>query len=247
MKRARKIAYGLVALMMSASMAMAADIAIVDAPPATPPPPPAVTFDWAGPYAGVTGGIGVMPDYGIGPYGGVLAGFLVQRDRLVFGIEADANLGWAGVNPQPVCTDPTENCTNSEFPRYVGTNAHLRAIAGFAPGDRVMLFLSGGLAVANFVAGAFSEAAGGGETDFDEDLTSILTVGWSMGAGGEVRLQNGLRVRGEVLFDRLPMLLSWSNSSSATVTCCFSAALTNNIDYQLPWVTSIRLGLIWDF
>ncbi len=147
---------------MIGSSAYAADI--------EPPAP----YDWSGLYLGLHAGY-LWGDVSIeeeeaapggdieGFVGGALAGFNVQFDSLVLGVEGD--IGWSdadGEGGQILVID---------YSYDLNWNAHIRAKAGFAF-DNTLIFVAGGYAHADL--------------DIDQEVSGGIGGGydgWSIGGG----------------------------------------------------------------
>lgn len=134
----KKYAAAAVALVVVSGSVMAADI-----PSLAPPAPPAVyiepstVVDWTGPYAGMVAG------YGWGAFGGditasingavagAFTGYNYQRNRLVFGTEAD--FMWSNRN---------DGGTNA-----VNWSGNARGRFGYLINDSLMVYGTAGVAV----------------------------------------------------------------------------------------------------
>lgn len=162
--------------------------------------PVAAAFDWAGGYIGVNagGGFGTfkhpVPDSnGLsfdvtagGFLGGVQAGYNWQSGKAVYGLEADFQ-GSAAKGAFSISGAPSPNTYIDTKIGWFGT---LRARAGYAPADRVMVYGTGGLAYGNV------------RTDFDYGLfrSSKTRLGWTMGAGAEYALNANWTLKSEYLY-----------------------------------------------
>jgi outer membrane immunogenic protein len=181
------VALGLVA---AASCAQAADLSVA---PLYKAPPPAQyvspAYDWSGFYVGVNGGggwghskwdaSGVSTGLSGGLVGGT-AGYNMQYGRAVFGIEGD--IDWAhlqGSAASPLCP---AGCTTSD--NWLST---VRGRLGYSF-DRVMPYVTGGLAVGDIKA-ATPGLAGGSSTN----------AGWTLGGGIEVALPGNWSAKAEYL------------------------------------------------
>lgn len=143
--------------------------------------PPADTYrpvaNWKGAYAGVNvgGGVGrVGPTNTSGVLGGVQGGYNAQFDQVVVGGEADLTL--SDVRNKSWSEKSRENWTGTA-----------RARAGYAFGN-VLAYGTGGLAV-----GGHSYTNRYGKTDSTD-------VGYVLGAGAEVQVQQNVTLRGEYLY-----------------------------------------------
>ena len=137
---------------------------------------------WTGVYAGVTLGYGFgettvhdMLSIGIdtdGFTGGIFGGAQYQFDNFVVGAETDIGYNW-------------NSGQNGLYEAETGFDGSLRARLGFAPTDRVLLYGTAGLAYGRV------EVTDGVATD---DATM---VGWTAGAGADVKFTEGMFGRAE--------------------------------------------------
>ncbi|MGE0238178.1 MAG: outer membrane protein [Parvibaculaceae bacterium] len=178
----RSLTCGCAALLM-ASSAYAADI---EAP---------APYDWNGFYLGLHAGY-LWGDVDIeeegevaasggdidGFVGGALAGFNVQFDPLVLGLEAD--IGWTDVDGDGVAPPP-----EPDYSYELNWNAHVRARAGFAF-DNALIFVAGGLAIADLDIDQYNTNQIGGDY-----------YGWSIGGGIDYAFTDALIGRIEYLHD----------------------------------------------
>jgi len=174
-----------------AQAAAAADLPVRQPPPPIKAPPYVPQFSWTGFYAGVNGGYGFgttkwnsvpasfKADGGLA--GGQL-GYNLQVGQLVWGLEADGD--WSGVRG----TDNMLLCNGVPCMTRSDFLATARGRAGFAI-DRVMPYLTGGLAVGDIRTGA-NGVAGSNRTN----------AGWTGGAGIEYSLAPNWSVKAEYLF-----------------------------------------------
>ncbi|WP_185983240.1 outer membrane protein [Aureimonas mangrovi] len=179
--RAFSVAGALAAMTVGAS---AADVVIVDTPPLASAEFPSV-YTWSGPYAG--GFVGYnFADFdqaggasfdGEGLVGGVYAGYNLQTEQFVYGIEGDigaSDLSAGGFN---VATGTPIGADSTAF-------GSLRARVGIAY-DPILLFATGGLAVAG------NELSLGGAQD------SNTHFGYTVGAGVEAAVTDNITSRVE--------------------------------------------------
>ncbi|WP_127143672.1 outer membrane protein [Pelagibacterium montanilacus] len=168
-------------------------------------PAPALAHDWSGIYLGINAGFGSGTTYaedddaydfgGIsqnafddisGFLGGVQAGANFQADMFVLGIEGDIQLSTMS---QTVTTNTPNEATMSLD--YFGT---VRARAGVAL-DNVMPYLTGGIAY------------GGGTLDAEDTglnaSDSQTHVGWTVGGGVEVAMDESVSFKAEYLYTDL--------------------------------------------
>jgi outer membrane immunogenic protein len=183
-----------IATLALSGAANAADLP-VKAYKAPPPPPP--VFSWTGCYLGANVGYGWGPrsidafddrtratdvgnwDFnGSGVVGGGQVGCNWQTGALVFGLEGDFQ--GTGVRSHNH-GQPFDGETNMNFD--MPWLATARGRIGYAGWDRVLVYATGGLAVASVKYEADDFANNG--TDYIESRTR---VGWTVGAGIETAL-----------------------------------------------------------
>ncbi len=180
----------LLAIMVGAATAQAADLPRrempVKAPAAYVEPP----FTWTGFYLGLNGGGafgrstfgGAVPtafDTSGGLVGGTI-GYNWQAGQIVFGLEGDAD--WANIRGSAACGGFTVCSTRSDF------LATARGRLGYAFG-RFLPYVTGGLAVGNIR----SSVAGFGTTD-------VTNAGWTVGAGVEAAFARNWSAKLEYLY-----------------------------------------------
>ncbi|WP_165784341.1 outer membrane protein [Zhengella mangrovi] len=166
----------------AATPALAADV-ITEAPPAPPAAPmeePPV--GWDGAYAGITGSFTSGLAHHSQPFanrhvidgfnGGAFAGYNFQQGNMVYGLEADISGGGIDGN-------------NAGRGLETSVDGSLRARAGVALGDRTLLYGTGGLVVGKL------RAAEGGVLD------TKTGIGWTAGAGVDVKLTDNMFARTE--------------------------------------------------
>ena len=170
-------------VMLPAAQAFAADAVVAEPTPAYAPE--ASVYTWSGPYAGGFVGYnfanvdqsGGAKFDGDGVVGGVYTGYTLQNGALVYGAEADlgaSDLSAGGFN---VATGVPISADSTAF-------GSLRALVGVA-WDPIMLFATGGVAVAN------KELSLGNVSD---DKTH---VGYTLGAGVEAKVTDSVTSRVE--------------------------------------------------
>jgi len=204
-------------------MFYASDVVRREAMPAGP------SFDWAGGYVGVNagggfgtfkhpvvGGNGISFDVTAGGFlGGVQAGYNWQSGQAVYGLEADfqgsATKGAFSISSVP---DPY-------IDTKVGWFGTLRARAGYAPVDRIMIYGTAGLAYGN-VETAFGYGA---------YRSSRTKAGWTIGAGAEYALDANWTFKSEYLY---------TDFGKSTVSPDIS--LRNDVAFHL-----VRAGLNYKF
>lgn len=194
----KKILLSATALTALSFSAFAADLPSRQAPQAFAPAP---IFTWTGFYVGGTvGAVGLSTNYNIDDYsnqnakgtgGGALAGLTVgynyQIGAVVLGAEADYSLSTAG-NSASGLNIPGASADMKSF----GT---LRARVGYTV-DRVLVYVTGGLAVANLKGSSF-------DYYLDSDCRagfSRTKLGWTLGAGVEYALTSHISLKAEALY-----------------------------------------------
>ena len=211
------------------------------------PEPP--SFDWTGFYAGVTAGVGgfnlaaTVDDVSdseqvAGFLGGVRAGYNVDFDPLVVGVEADLNfadLSFYEQNDDAVAT--------SDIP-WIAT---VRGRVGVAVPDTplpALIYGTGGLAVAQI-----KHSIGDTSTVFDPILfgpngADEARAGYVVGAGVEMAVTDNVLVGLEYLY----MDFGKTTVDVVCVVCCGSASAGTSIPLHLEeQVQTIRLNLSWKF
>ncbi len=174
--------------LLAAHCAAAADLSLAPlykAPPALQPQ----AYDWSGFYFGANGGGGWGHSWwnanatGInlpGAQAGGTAGYNFQFGRTVLGVEGD--IDWSGLNGSSTSPGCPAGCSASDS--WLST---VRGRVGYAF-DRVMPYVTGGLAVGDIRAAA--PGFSGGDT---------TNAGWTVGAGLEVALPGNWSAKAEYL------------------------------------------------
>ncbi len=170
-------------LMLPAAQAFAADVVLSEPAPVTAPEHSVYT--WSGPYAGGFVGYnfanldqsGGAKFDGEGAVGGVYAGYSLQNGNLVYGAEGDIGASDVSAGGFNVATGVPISADSTAF-------GSLRALVGVA-WDPIMLFATGGVAVAN------KELSLGAATD---DNTH---VGYTLGAGVQAKVTDSVTSRVE--------------------------------------------------
>ena len=203
------------------SIAVGVTAAFVSAASAADISEPAYSYDWSGAYVGVHGGY-VWGEADVtydnepgggdldgGFWGGALAGYNLQYDAIVFGVEGDFGLGDVSGKGGggPIDPEPPEVY---DYSYGLDWNAHLRARAGFAV-DRALFFVTGGLAVAEHTLGVeetntgiiICQACKGIDPSTTRSLgsDSQTHVGFTIGGGIEYALSDNVLLRAEYLYD----------------------------------------------
>lgn len=222
---------GVILAAMLSSQAIATDISqpIHRKGPAISP-----VYSWSGIYAGAHIGYdwgrarvsdnGVLAESGVpmdGAIGGLLAGVNWQAGTFVYGVEADFGVtklrgrGTVAAPPIPIVQPPNYY--------KVDVNGSIRARAGFTVLPTTLIYVAGGLAVADF------EFRQGGT---QSPISNVLT-GWTVGAGIDHSLSQNLLGRVEYLY------ADYGNASfSVTPNDVYNVSLTSQ---------TLRGALIWSF
>jgi outer membrane immunogenic protein len=172
---------GLLVLMAAATSTRAADIPVKAG--RAPASATVASFDWTGPYAGGTAGYGwgrsQICDFDVsacsntydirGFVGGATVGYNWQVGGWVLGLEGD--MSYANIDGSTPSSDGF-GC-DIECRTEVQWFSTLRGRAGLTF-DRLLMFVSGGLAVAHLEAGLVGNPLG-----------SATKTGWTLGAGLE--------------------------------------------------------------
>lgn len=129
--------------------------------------------------------------------GGVYGGYNWQFNNVVVGIEADLNYAdrkATGVSIQPSLTAPGETLT-----RVYGTGGSwfgtVRGRLGWAF-DKALIYATGGLAYGTNSAGYYAGGNGYNWMGIDDGVK----WGWTVGGGGEYRLDSHWSLRAEYLY-----------------------------------------------
>ena len=150
-------------------------------------------YDWSGFYGGVhagylwgdvdltDNGVALPPAKFNGFVGGPLAGFNMQHDNFVFGLEGD--FGWSDADGQGAAAAPPD------FAYDLNWDGHIRARAGYAA-DNFLFFAAGGLALADFDVNEIGGGRGG-----------TTYTGFTIGGGVDVGFAENFIGRVEYLHD----------------------------------------------
>jgi outer membrane immunogenic protein len=177
--------------LLAAQRAHAADLSVAPLYKAPPAPPSQLTpaYNWTGFYLGVNGGGGWGRSWwsgnatGVNVSGGLLggtAGYNWQTANIVLGLEGDVD--WSRLQGNTVSTLCPNGCSTNDT--WLST---VRGRVGYSF-DRVMPYVTGGLAVGDIRA-AVPGLAGGSTTN----------AGWTVGAGLEVALPGNWSAKAEYL------------------------------------------------
>ncbi|MCA0424397.1 MAG: outer membrane beta-barrel protein [Proteobacteria bacterium] len=172
-----------------------------------------------------------------GLMGGVGVGYNFQAGRFVAGVEADISLLGSNSDGQSSAVHraslPTLSVTRTEtinLKSQASWLATLRARAGYAVLDRMLVYGTGGLAFSQLRTSAAQVAVintvplSGGTTTTTQvnsaTSDSSTRTGWALGAGVEVAISRSITLRGEYLHyqfgDRIVTLRDQGNPALST-------------------------------
>lgn len=176
-------------------------------------------YDWTGGYIGIQGGYAwgksdadtdIDPEFtdidsldiddfdASGFIGGLHAGYLLQSDSFVYGIEGDIEYADMKDNVDIVYDVDGDGGEAEKSIDWLGS---LRLRAGFAA-DRALFYATGGLAVGgvNLETDLSDDATGIGLSNDDDDKTKW---GWTLGAGIEYAVSDAVSARVEYRYTDL--------------------------------------------
>lgn len=217
--------------------ALAADLPVRQAPAAYVPPPVVAYYNWTGCYIGLNGGYGWSKDQSIdavasngntfsnagslsvsGGFGGGQVGCNYQAGAAVFGIETDFQ--GAGMSksfgPATIVVPATLTVTASDKVKWFGT---LRGRIGYAA-DRVLLYVTGGLAYAN---NSFDFTGVDAAANSFTISSSTTKTGYVLGAGVEWAVAGPWTVKAEYQY------LNFGSIGPFTVPVLNGAGVPNGV------------------
>jgi outer membrane immunogenic protein len=218
----QKLAVAVAGLSLSTVSAFAADMAVK-----APIAPPVIIYSWTGFYVGGNVGYGwgnadtffnplpsaatfvnllpqtLSPDPR-GVIGGVQAGYNWQSGKFVLGVEAD--IQGSDVNGNALNTPITQN-NGTPFPGAGFLAAHqrlnwfgtARLRAGFTPVDRLLLYVTGGVAYGDVDYSAQTDFRPVGTTNYATAFSNTK-FGWTAGAGAEWAFAQNWSAKVEYLY-----------------------------------------------
>jgi len=144
--------------------------------------------------------------------GGATAGYNWQISNAVIGVETDFNYfgikgSSTGTALYPCCAPTSFTINSSESTDWLWT---LRGRAGFLATPALLLYGTGGLAVANVKANFLFTDTFAAATE--SASISTTRYGWTAGAGAEYALMNGWSIKAEYLYDDLGRASTTSNN-----------------------------------
>lgn len=170
---------------------------------------------------------------------GAQAGYNQQFGQFVAGIEAD--IAYTDLKRSQVVVAPLATGIAKAENTYVGT---LRGRLGFVPVDRLLLYVTGGLAYGesklnNTITGtgALTGATwAGGKSD--------TRFGYALGAGAEYAVTNNISIKGEYLYYNLGRRTVTAGPTSAAAVASGAAGVLRTSDNSFSLV---RAGLNYKF
>jgi len=194
MKKQLAASAGILALAMTAMSAQAADLP--RRAPAVKAPAYVALYNWTGFYLGINGGGGwgrsdvTGPLFSTGTFntsGGLIGGTLGynwQVGQAVFGLETD--LDWSNIRGSAPCGVGALATSCETRNDYLGT---FRGRLGYAGWDRVLLYITGGLAYGNIKTNIAGFGSG-----------SSTKAGWTLGGGVEFAIAGPWTAKVEYLY-----------------------------------------------
>ena len=189
----------------------------------------------------------------------LLAGYNVQLDQLVLGGELEVDLlGPASLGTYDIDTGDFENafatcsygadpaCAEFSVLGALDMKGRLRVTAGMEVTPGLMVFLSGGLSVADASVAGYKVFAETPIPPRGDALSSPVTerlIGGNIGVGGQVALNQNISLRGEVIYDAFGEVPYYMNTGSSVTGSSVSAA-TDSVSFSQ---LSARASLIWKF
>jgi outer membrane immunogenic protein len=179
--------------------------------------------------------------------GGVTGGYNWQVSNAVIGIEADFNYfgvrgSATGTALYPCCAPSTFTVNSSVSTDWLAT---VRGRAGFFATPALLLYGTGGLAVANVKANyLFTDTFFTGANE--SASISTTRYGWTAGVGGEYALMNGWSIKAEYLYVDLGRASTTSNN--LTVSAGTFAVPLQTFTHTVNLTSNIgRVGINYKF
>jgi outer membrane immunogenic protein len=194
------------------------------------------------------GGAGDQQMHRSGFTGGGQFGYNWQVNNAVVGLEADFNYfgvrgSVTGGAVYPCCAPTAFTINSSMSSDWLAT---FRGRAGFLATPALLLYATGGLAVADLKANwLFTDTFA---TARETASISTTRAGWTLGAGGEYALMNGWSVKAEYLY----VDLGRATTTSTNLTAVFGGVAvpfpTNVFSHAIDLRANIaRVGLNYKF
>jgi outer membrane immunogenic protein len=249
---------GIALIAVASGPALAADLPVRQAP-AYVPPPVVVYYNWTGCYLGLNGGYGWRQDHNVdvvadngntwtgagslgasGGFGGAQIGCNYQAGPAVFGIETDFQ--GSGISksfgPTALAVPAVLTVSASDKLKWFGT---LRGRLGYAA-DRVLLYVTGGLAYANNSFELTGVDAVANSFTISSDTTK---TGYVLGAGVEWAVVGSWTVKAEYQY------LSFGEVGPFTVPVLNAGGVPNGVLVTTPShkadFQTIRIGFNYLF
>lgn len=251
--------------LLTATSALAADLPVY-----TKAPPVAVVYDWTGFYIGTNlgyswgrattdGTVATTPTGVVSPVttvvpltgradvngfiGGGQLGYNWQAGRFLYGLEGDIQFSneraRGDVCMVAACPGGAFVFTRDYKLDWFGT---ARGRLGYLPAERLLLYVTGGLAYGNFSGSSLFGVNGANAIDLGS--WSKLNAGWTVGAGAEAALGSNWSVKFEYLY----MDLGNVGGTTATLTNVLALRSTAVLAFNTKFTDSIaRVGLNYKF
>ncbi|WP_439602104.1 outer membrane protein [Devosia sp.] len=174
-------------------------------------------------------------------------GYGVDAGPLWIGLEGGVELSSALVNGG-VWTCSGDLCAVSGNASKLQRLGHARALVGVPLSREVMLFVSGGVSLANATATTYSSAALYGQVDDEVVTTQQATLGTTLGIGADFRLSPGFRFRIEGLVDRYAPVTHSAVTETRVEDGWEAVGASADESFDLIAGTgSLRLSTLWEF
>ena len=166
---------------------------------------------------------------GCGFTGGVMAGYNLQVEDIVFGVEGDWT--WGGKTAEHIAHhyDKSGNRYSQEDHYNIDWMASLRLRAGLLATDKTLLYVTGGIGWLRGEAEDVNSGASFKETH----------VGYILGGGVEHALTENIHLRGEYLFS--------SYNRKKYGTFCTACDVAVDVEPKMSQFHTFRMGVNWNF
>jgi outer membrane immunogenic protein len=186
-----------------------------------------------------------------GAIGGVQAGYNVQFNQVVLGVEADFSVSGLGQSSTLNTAFPSGFANIfSGFPITVNTSIQnpwlmtLRPRLGWAM-DRSLFYVTGGLAVGQVKFSQVNEWQSSLGTVVDMAAINRTKTGWTVGGGLEQALNNNWSVRAEYLYTDLG---SVSSTTLINVDPAVIGGASTTFFHKADLITNtVRVGVVYNF
>jgi outer membrane immunogenic protein len=178
--------------------------------------------------------------------GGVQAGYNWQNGSMLFGVEADINaFSVKGSRSAAIASTTSTSIFNPSTSISTDWLSTLRGRAGFVVAPAVLLYATGGLAVAKAtLSNTYTTTNDPADVAAGASSTSKTLVGWTVGGGVEWALSRNWSVKGEYLYADLgsisaatavTQVASPSPNILATSTHLRTNIARAGINYKFDW------------